>query len=197
MSIKRMVLGLALAGCCSVVGARAQMADPAPKIGPGTLVQPSKTFDAMLSDFEVEMMGVAKAMPAEKYKFAPSAAVFAPGQTTKYEGVRSFGSMVGHIAQANYFYGASLGALKPEVDVKAIGSMTDKDQLVAALTASFAFAHKAMGTLTEKNAFESVRETYTRASLAGGLVAHGFDHYGQLVEYLRMNGIVPPASEKK
>jgi len=47
-----------------------------------------------------------------------------------------------------------------------------------------------------QNAFESVQGTDTRASLAGGLVAHANDHYGQLVEYLRMNGIVPPASRK-
>jgi hypothetical protein len=53
-----------------------------------------------------------------------------------------------------------------------------------------------MGTLTAQNAFESVHGSATKASLAGGLVAHANDHYGQLVEYLRMNGIVPPASRK-
>jgi uncharacterized damage-inducible protein DinB len=196
MTTRQMVLGLALAVCCSAMGMQGQMNAAAPKIAPGTMVEPSKTFDAMLSDFEGEMMGVAKAMPAEKYNFAPSAAVFASGQTTKYEGVRSFGAMVGHIAQANYFYASMFGGLKPDADVKAISSMKDKDQLVAALAASFVFTHKAIATLTEKNAFESVRESQTRASLAGGVVAHGFDHYGQLVEYLRMNGIVPPASAK-
>jgi len=67
---------------------------------------------------------------------------------------------------------------------------------VAAAQASFDFAHKAFAALTAKNAFESVRGDQTRASIAGGLVAHGFDHYGQMVEYLRMNGIVPPASAK-
>jgi len=89
-----------------------------------------------------------------------------------------------------------LSGLKPDVDVKAIGSLTDKDKLVAALAASFDFLHKAIGTMTAQNAFESVKGTQTRASLAGFAIAHGFDHYGQLVEYLRMNGIVPPASAK-
>lgn len=196
MMMKRMVMSFVLAGCCGAVGLQAQMAGAAPKIAPGTLIQPSKTFDAMLSDFEGEMMGVAKAMPAEKYSFTPSTAVFVPAQTTEFKGVRSFGSMVGHIAQANYYYGSAVGGLKADIDVKAIGKLTDKDQLVAALAASFAFAHKAMANLTDKNAFESVHESSTRASLAGGLVAHGFDHYGQLVEYLRMNGMVPPASMK-
>jgi hypothetical protein len=80
--------------------------------------------------------------------------------------------------------------------VKALANIKGKDAAVAALQASFVFSHKAFGTLTAQNAFESVKGTDTRASLAGGLVAHAFDHYGQLVEYLRMNGIVPPASRK-
>ncbi len=165
------------------------------------MIEPAKSFDAMLSSFESEMMGVAKEMPAEKYSFAPSAAIFAGSQKTDYlspndKGVQSFAQMVAHVAQANYFYAGSLSGLKPDVDVKAIGSLTDKDKIVAALAESFAFAHKAIGTLTAQNAFESVRGMQTRASLAGGLVAHGFDHYGHLSEYLRMNGTIPPSSKK-
>jgi hypothetical protein len=193
---KRMVISLALACCCSIPAMQAQTSGTTPKIAPGTMVQPSRSFDGTLSNFEGEMMGLARAMPAEKYSFAPSASVFVPGQTTKYEGVRTFGSMVSHIAAANYFYGSAIGGLKPDIDVKGLAKLTDKDQILASLAASFAYAHKAMGTLTEKNAFESVQGTETRASLAGGLIAHGFDHYGQLVEYARMNGIVPPASMK-
>jgi uncharacterized damage-inducible protein DinB len=147
------------------------------------------------------MMGVAKEMPAEKYSFAPSAAIFVESHKTDYrspndKGVQTFGQMVAHVAQANYFYAGSLSGLKPDVDVKAIAGLTDKDKIVAALAESFAFAHKAIGTLTAQNAFESVRGMQTRASLAGGLVAHGFDHYGHLSEYLRMNGTIPPSSKK-
>jgi len=202
--MKRMVVVLALAACCAT-GAKAQMgggaAPAAPKIAPGTMIEPAKSFDAMLSSFEAEMMGVAKEMPAEKYSFAPSAAIFVGSHKTDYlspndKGVQTFGQMVAHVAQANYFYAGSLSGLKPDVDVKAIGSLTDKDKIVAALAESFAFAHKAIGTLTAQNAFESVRGAQTRASLAGGLVAHGFDHYGHLSEYLRMNGTIPPSSKK-
>ena len=81
------------------------------------------------------------------------------------------------------------------VQAKICGISTS-DAVTAALEGSFAFAHKAMGTLTPENAFQSVRGDQTRASLAGMVVAHGFDHYGQLAEYLRMNGIIPPASKK-
>lgn len=194
--MKRMVVVLALAGCCCVSGLQAQMDTKAPKIAPGTMIEPAKSFDGLLSAFEDDVVPLAKAMPAEKFDFAPSAAIFVAGQGTEYTGVSTFRAMVLHVASANYSYGAALSGTKPDVDVKGLANIKDKDKAVAALEASFVFAHKAIGTLTVQNAFESVRGTQTRASLAGGLVAHGNDHYGQLVEYLRMNGIVPPASRK-
>ncbi len=184
---------LVMMGSCAM-GALAQTEAAGTKAG--AMVSPAKSFDAGLSGFEKEMVGLAKAMPAEKYDFAPSAAIFKDGQTTEYTGVSHFGAMVLHVASANYFYGGTLSGMKPDVDVKALGNLKGKDQIVAALEASFTFAHKAIATLTPQNAFDGVHESDTRASLAGGLVAHGFDHYGQLVEYLRMNGIVPPASRK-
>jgi len=190
------IASVAFALCiCSVV-ARAQTAPAAPKIAPGTIIDPAKSYDAGLSNFEGQMMGLVKAMPAEKYNFAPSATIFVPAQKTEYTGVRTFSAMVIHVAQANYFYSQLLSGMKPDVDVKALADLTDKDKIVAALAASFSFTHKAIATLTPANAFESVRGDTTRASLAGGVVGHGFDHYGQLAEYLRMNGIVPPASQK-
>jgi hypothetical protein len=194
--MKRMVVALALAGCCGMTGVQAQMAAKGPTIAPGTMIEPAKTFDVMLSDFEGEMVPLAKAMPAEKFDFAPSAAIFVPGQGSEYTGVSTFRAMVLHVASANYFYGSTLSGVKPDVDVKGLADIKSKDQAIAALEASFVFAHKAIGTLTSQNAFESVKGTQTRASAAAGLIAHANDHYGQLVEYLRMNGIVPPASRK-
>ena len=87
----------------------------------------------------------------------------------------------------------------PLSDVAAIAKMTKKDNIVAALAGSFAFGHKAIATLTVANAFEVVNVpelgVQTRSTLALFTVGHGFDHYGQMVEYLRMNGFVPPASQ--
>ena len=193
--MKRMVVILALAGCCWM-GAGAQMAAKGPTIAPGTIIDPAKSFNEMLSGFEGEMVPLAKAMPAEKFDFAPSAAIFVAGQGSEYTGVSTFRAMVLHVASANYYYGNLVSGMKPDVDVKALADIKGKDKAVEALEASFVFAHKAMGTLTAQNAFESVHGSATKASLAGGLVAHANDHYGQLVEYLRMNGIVPPASRK-
>jgi hypothetical protein len=168
----------------------------APKIAAGTMIEPAKSFDGMLSGLEAEMVPLAKAMPADKYDFAPSAANFVAGQGTEYAGVSTFRAMVLHVAAANYSYAGAVSGMKPDVDVKGLANIKGKDAAVGALEASFVFAHKAFATLTAQNAFESVRGTQTRASVAGGLVAHAFDHYGQLVEYLRMNGIVPPASRR-
>ena len=138
-------------------------------------------------------------MPAEKYGFAPSQAIFKDSQTTSYEGVRTFRAMIAHIAEANYHIYGPAGGLKPTTDAKALDSLTSKEDLVAALAASFVFAHQAVAKITPENVNESIPGpgVATRGSLAGYGVAHGFDHYGQLVEYLRMNGIVPPASVKK
>jgi uncharacterized damage-inducible protein DinB len=171
--------------------ANAQMGGSAPKIAPGTMVEPSKTFDDMLSGLEKEFTSAAEAMPAEKYGFAPPST-----NGAKFEGVRTFAQEITHVAEANYYYGSSVGKMKPDVDMKALEALTDKAEILKALAASFAFVHKAIATLTPQNAFESTHGASTRASLAGGVVAHAFDHYGQMVEYLRMNGIVPPASAK-
>jgi uncharacterized damage-inducible protein DinB len=144
------------------------------------------------------MMGAVKAMPEDKYGFAPSAAIFAPSQTTVFPTVRTFAQQATHVAQANYSMFATASGLKPDVDVKAIGSLTKKDDIVAALAGSFAFGRKAVATITAANAFEVLKSQepglQTRATLAEFAVAHANDHYGQMVEYLRMNGIVPPAS---
>jgi uncharacterized damage-inducible protein DinB len=196
MMMKRMVVVLALAACC-VTAARAQMGAAAPKVAPGTIIEPGKSLDALLTIYEEQIMGAVNAMPAAKFDFAPSPAIFKAEQTTSYDKVRTFGQMVAHVAQANYYFFSTLGGPKPDVDMKAMGAMTSKEDTVKALAGSFAYAHKQLATLTAANAFASVKDDMTKASMAAFGIAHMCDHYGQLVEYLRMNGIVPPASEKK
>jgi uncharacterized damage-inducible protein DinB len=123
-----------------------------------------------------------------------------PGQTTQFATVRTFAGQATHVAEANYFFYQAVSGLKPDVDVTALRKMTKKEDVVAALAASFAFGHRAIATLTAANAFEVVTISepgfYTRATLAQFGVSHANDHYGQMVEYLRMNGLVPPASAK-
>ena len=100
-------------------------------------------------------MGVAQAMPADKYNFAPSAAIFVAGQKVQYDGVRTFAQIVTHTIQANYNAFASIGGIKPDVDTAAIAKLTSKDDIVKALADTFAFAHKAVANVTAANAFVS------------------------------------------
>jgi uncharacterized damage-inducible protein DinB len=197
MTMRTMML-VAVLALGTTGGAQAQMG-AGPTAAVGSAADPAKEIDGMLSMFQEELTGVVKAMPADKYTFAPSAAIFAAGQTPKFDTVRSFAAQVQHLVQANYYFYGLVGGMKPDVEMASIGKMTSKEELVKALAASFVFAHKAIATITPANAFLVIKGAdgmNTRATLATFGVAHGFDHYGQLVEYLRMNGMVPPASAK-
>jgi hypothetical protein len=192
-----------MAACCLLsVGsiAIAQAGGAASGPVPGAIVTPAIATDAELTIIESEMMGAVKAMPGDKFGFAPGQAIFVPGQKTEFDTVRTFGQQAAHVAQANYFFFMLVSGLKPDVDVEGLTKLTNKDEIVTALAGSFAFGHKAIATLTPANAFEVVKVPepgmWTRGTLASFAVAHAFDHYGQMVEYLRMNGIVPPASAR-
>jgi uncharacterized damage-inducible protein DinB len=167
----------------------------------GTMADPVKAIDSQLDLIEGELMGAVKAMPAEKYDFAPSQAIFAPGQKTEFATVRTFAQQATHLAQANYYFYSVASGQPMDPNAAAIGKMTKKDDIVAALAGSFVYARKAIATITAANAFEVVKSPEpgmlaTRSTLAQFAISHANDHYGQIVEYLRMNGIVPPASAK-
>jgi hypothetical protein len=115
----------------------------------------------------------------------------------KYDGVRTFAQLCTHTIQANYRFFSAVGGIKPDVDAKAIGDLKSKDEIIKALAATFEFAHKAVANVTAANAFESVRGVQSRATTFAAAIGHAEDEYGQVVEYLRMNGIVPPASQMK
>jgi hypothetical protein len=160
-----------------------------------------KSFDNLLSLQEKEVVGSAEAMPADKFDFAPSQAIFVPSQKVDFstpKPVMTFAQQVKHLTAANYGFFATK-EMKPTVDRKAIGNLKTKDEIIAALKESFVFAHKSVSMMTKENAFvetESNGEKTTMAATFAFGLAHMNDHYGQLNEYLRMNGIVPPASRK-
>ncbi len=183
------VLMMGMAG--SVYGLGAAQAQQAA----GDAMSPAQALDELLTPFEKECVAVAKAMPADRYTFSP-ASLKIPG--AKFDGVRTFAGEVTHLAQANYYFYSSVSGLKPDADVKGIAALKSKDEMVAALEASFVFAHKAIATLTPDNVLGTITpvdDVRSRAAVAAFGVAHGYDHYGQMVEYLRMNGIVPPGSK--
>ena len=161
-----------------------------PSILMAAQASPAQAYQKLFSDQEAELVAAAEAMPADKYNFAPTNGTF--------DGVRTFAQQITHIASAQYFFFGGFG-IKPSVDPKAIGQLTSKDEVIKALKDSFVFAHQAIETMTAQNAFEQIKEVdgaNTRATIAAVGLAHTNDHYGQIVEYLRMNGIIPPASRK-
>ncbi len=179
-------------GCCLLAAtstlAFSQTAAPA-KPAVGTLMSPSQTYGKLLGGMEQEFVGAAEAMPEEKFNFAP------PITAGEFKGVRSFGDQVKHVAGSNYYF---FGRPKfTEADVKArqdaIDKLTTKADILQALKDSFTAAHAYVDGITPQNAYV-MTATGTRAGMAALGIAHMMDHYGQMVVYLRMNGIVPPAS---
>lgn len=191
MRLRYLCAAVVLSGC--TLAGSAQMGSTSAKVAPGTQISPVQAQEELLNLFEHEFMGVAKAMPADKYNFAPAST-----NGAKYDGVRTFAKEVAHVSQANYYFGSAILGEKMPAEAQSISKLTTKDELLKAAADSFAYAHKAIASITPENAYvsiEGVDGLHTRSVVASFISAHGFDHYGQMVEYLRMNGIVPPGSK--
>ncbi len=188
------VLGAALAllvgGAMMHTTAQAQMGNGKAMDG-GIAAQPSEVYGKLLKGMSEEIVGAAEAMPADKYDFVPTAGTF--------DGVNSFAKQVRHLTEANYAFFSGFG-VSGKPDHAKLEALKNKDELVQALKDSYAYAQKSIDTMTPQNAFMEVGSgegKMSRAGLAAFSMAHSMDHYGQMVEYLRMNGIIPPASRKK
>ncbi len=152
-------------------------------------------LDREISNVEKEVVDAAEAMPEEKFNFSPES-LNIPG--SDFKGVRTFAVQVKHIAASNYFIWSPItGDKLPDglKDGNGPENLKSKAEIIKFLKDSFALGHKAAATLTTENMLQNPgKSKSTRIHLATFGVAHAFDHYGQMVEYLRMNGIVPPAS---
>ena len=156
----------------------------------------SQVVDSATKRLERDLVSAAEAMPEDKYSFAPT--------NGEFKGVRTFAEQIKHYAATNYLVASMILGEKPPVEVndeKGPDSVKSKAEVLKYLNGSFTYAHKAVATITDANAVEPIpsfdgKSTTTRLSLGMLFSWHGYDHYGQMVEYLRMNGIVPPASRK-
>ena len=148
---------------------------------------------------EQQVVSAAEAMPEDKYGFAPT--------NGEFKGVRTFAEEVKHIGFANHlFFGPLMGET---IDVKSLEQNTNgpaelktKAEIVQYLKDSFALGHKALATITTENEVTPLAKPVlpflsTRLAIANIATFHPMDHYGQMVEYLRMNGIIPPASRPR
>jgi uncharacterized damage-inducible protein DinB len=155
-------------------------------------------LESQLKSVEGELVPAAQAMPEEKYSFAPVSGEFT--------GVRTFALELKHVATANFVFYSAILAQAPPSGVNVTGAangpedIQTKAQILKYLKDSFALGHQALATLTTSNeltplANPPIPSMNTRLALATFSLAHASDHYGQAAEYLRMNGIVPPASQ--
>jgi len=145
---------------------------------------------------EQVIVSAADAMPADKYGFAPT--------DGEFRGVRTFGQMVKHLSATNYVLAAAALGEEPPADAgDELGpeAVRTKAEVLNYLKGSFAYLDKAIEAIGRKNTpvksspISPLKSTeVTRLALVVESLAHAFDHYGQMVEYLRMNGVVPPAS---
>jgi uncharacterized damage-inducible protein DinB len=188
-----------LALVCFAAGAFAQAATPnaqAKKTTPPTI---ASAIDQQVSIIEREFVGAAEAMPDDKFNFTPIT-LNIPG--SEYKTVKTFAEEVRHVAATNYLlWGAITGDKSPIPSTEDNGpsSLKTKAEIIKYLKDSFALGHKAAQSITAENAAAQVPSPFgqgqtTKLFCATFSVAHAFDHYGQMVEYLRMNGIIPPAS---
>jgi uncharacterized damage-inducible protein DinB len=143
---------------------------------------------------EGSFLGVAEAMPDDKYSFIPTAG--------KFDGVRSFREQIKHVACAQFAFFNEFEGKKPPDDCEKGGHdpAKTKTELIKYLKDSFDYGNHVIATLNEKNALDRVEGRYAgpNTKLVISVIAlwHVTDHYGQIVEYLRMNGIIPPMTQK-
>ena len=127
----------------------------------------------------------AEKMPEDQYSFKPT------------DAVRSFGQLVGHLADANNnMCAASLGVANPNPGIEK--AKTSKADLVAALKAAVDLCDKAYN-ITDAQAMEKIKYRNTERIRAGHLHYNAFHsnlHYGNLITYLRLKNLTPPSSER-
>jgi uncharacterized damage-inducible protein DinB len=131
------------------------------------------------------VVGAAQKMPEENYSFKPTPEV------------RSFGQLVGHVADASYmFCSTALGEANPMKDIEK--TKTSKADLVAAIKGGVAYCTKAFDSMTDAKGSQMVKLfnfDLAKLTLFSINSAHTDEHYGNMVTYMRLKGIVPPTSE--
>jgi uncharacterized damage-inducible protein DinB len=193
--MKTSILGITvLCALASVPPAHGQAATTEQK--PPTIVS---VLEMNYGAVEQQVVSAAEAMPEDKYSFAPA--------TGEFKGVRTFAEEVKHVAFANHLYfgplmGETIDTTHIREEANGPESLKSKAEIVQYLKDSFALGHRAIATLTADNLVTPLPKPLfpflsTRLSIGEIACWHPMDHYGQMVEYLRMNGIVPPASRPR
>jgi len=175
----------AMAVIPAAVPAQEPASAPAPTQAPANPISASQgKIYTMLSGI---VIAAAEKMPEESYSFKPT------------PDVRSFGQLVGHLADSQYFFCSSVtGEAKPASDAEK--SKTGKAELVAALKEAVVYCGKTYAGMTDAKGGEMMKlmnTDFAKLAVLSANTAHDYEHYGNMVTYMRLKGIVPPTSEKK
>lgn len=199
MKTKCLALLLSLPLATQAPASKAPAPAAAPVTGPAATeptvgVAMDGTYQLVVGQF----MGAAEAMPEGKFDWAPTQGEFT--------GVKTFAQQVKHVSAVNYFFGSLILGEKPPAEVgnpeMGPDSLKTKAEILKYMKDSFAYARKAVQSITAQNGGRTIKlpigqgMDFTAIGMATLLAVHGMDHYGQMVEYLRMNGIIPPASRR-
>jgi hypothetical protein len=191
--MKNLAVSLVLLSAVAAAPAlRAQGAPTTPQQPPTV---PS-VLNGLYGAVEQQVVSAAEAMPEEKYSFAPT--------NGEFKGVRTFAEEVKHIGFANHLFfgplmGETIDAKSLEQNTNGPAELKTKAEIIQYLKDSFALGHRAIATINAENEVTPLAKPVlpflsTRLAIANIGTFHPMDHYGQMVEYLRMNGIIPPAS---
>jgi len=172
-----------VASVCAVAQARQR--------APKTVTQ---VFEQSVSGPERAILSLANAMPEAQYSFVPT--------NGEFKGVRSFAQLGKHVAVDNYMMGAALLREKVPIDIgvreNGPDAISTKTQVAQFLQDSFTYLHKAVHTVNQRNLMEPVNYDgvpVPRLSIVNAAISHPWDIYGQMIEYLRMNGVDPQKAQ--
>jgi uncharacterized damage-inducible protein DinB len=151
-------------------------------------INPLSTFTKLVhGQLKNNLLRSAEKMPEENYGFKPT------------DSVRSFGQIIGHVADSQYqFCSLALGEKNPAPKIEE--TKTSKADLIAALKEGFAYCDKAYDGMTDTSAMQLIKifgGDRPRVSALTVNNMHNYEHYGNIVTYLRIKNIVPPSSEPK
>lgn len=154
-----------------------------------------EALEKRVDGMEKQLLAAAEAMPPDRYTFVPTAGTF--------RGVRSFSKQLKHAAAVHYIVGAAILNEPPPADAadeRGPDAARTKAEVIQYVKDSCAYLRKAVATINAQNLLEPLKTPFgsgmeTRLGLVMSAMIHSSNHYGQIVEYLRMNNIVPPASE--
>jgi uncharacterized damage-inducible protein DinB len=153
--------------------------------------------ERLLNYIENHIVDIAEAMPEDKFYFTPESLNI---KGSEFKSVRTFAGQIKHLATDNFEIWNPLTGdpLRTDItDVNGPENIKTKAEIIKYLKESFALGHKVIATLTEKNAMDMIEfrgSNLPRLDLAFYALTHDNDHYGQMIVYLRMCGIIPPAS---